>query len=276
MIQRYLTNRSDWESKVANCYSVVLRMPNYSGPCLKLRRSSDNAEQDIGFDSEIIDVAEISSFLGADNGFVTTWYDQSGGGFHATQTTANSQPQLMLSQLNSLPILRFDGSNDHLFHGLFNANPTSLHVFSAVKKNDTGTARLIWQHRDTPTQLVQIGYDSIGANPTQPLFGDARGSLNNLVRVSTMAKSHLDWNIFNYLFNKIGQQRLTVDTTIVTNNAFLNNSETINSSLNIIGRLYAGDFTNMDLAELLICKEGLPSYQSDTIQNAINTTFEIY
>lgn len=63
----------------------------YSGQCLRVRRSSDNAEQDIGFVAGKLDTASLLSFVGAGDGFVTTWYDQSGNARNATQATALKQ-----------------------------------------------------------------------------------------------------------------------------------------------------------------------------------------
>ena len=46
--------------------------------CVRVRRSNDNAEQDIGFVGDELDTTALLTFVGANNGFVTTWYDQSG------------------------------------------------------------------------------------------------------------------------------------------------------------------------------------------------------
>lgn len=75
------------------------RMTNYyTGPLIRVRRSSDNAEQDIGYDSNgDLDTAALLSFVGANNGFVTTWYDQSIYRRNLTQTTAAQQPQIVTS-----------------------------------------------------------------------------------------------------------------------------------------------------------------------------------
>jgi len=52
------------------------------------------------------------------NGFVTTWYDQSGNGRHATQSTATSQPKIVinavLNTLGNKAAINFDGSGDSL------------------------------------------------------------------------------------------------------------------------------------------------------------------
>jgi len=102
-------------------YSLRLLKSDYTGNAIRVRRSSDNAEQNIGFDgSGNLDTTALTSFCSGTNGFVTTWYDQSGNGNNATQTTAANQPQIVssgsvLTQTglgSSKPILRFDGTND--------------------------------------------------------------------------------------------------------------------------------------------------------------------
>jgi hypothetical protein len=72
----------------------------YSGNCIRVRRSSDNAEQDIGFVNNYLDTASLLSFVGGGNGFVVKWYDQSGragGALDLFQTTAANQPQIVSS-----------------------------------------------------------------------------------------------------------------------------------------------------------------------------------
>jgi hypothetical protein len=64
----------------------------YTGNCITVRRSSDNATQNIGFVSNYLDVSSLLSFVGANDGFITTWYDQSINGYTATQTTPSRQP----------------------------------------------------------------------------------------------------------------------------------------------------------------------------------------
>jgi hypothetical protein len=62
----------------------------------RVRRSSDNAELNIGFTaSGDLDIAALLDFVGSSNGFVTTWYDQSGDARNLTQTTAGSQPRIV-------------------------------------------------------------------------------------------------------------------------------------------------------------------------------------
>ena len=67
---------------------------NYTGSAIKVRRSSDNNELDIGFVDGILDTASLLDFVGSGNGFVTIIYDQVGSN-NMTQTTANLQGQIV-------------------------------------------------------------------------------------------------------------------------------------------------------------------------------------
>jgi hypothetical protein len=68
----------------AFAHSVRQLRTAYSGNCMRILRTNDNAEQDIGFVNGYIDTASISSFVGANTALVTIWYDQSGNGVNFT------------------------------------------------------------------------------------------------------------------------------------------------------------------------------------------------
>lgn len=93
---------------------------SYSGNAIRVRRSSDNSEQDVGFGSDgHLDYATLLSFCGAGSGYIKTWYDQGDGGLNATQSTAGSQPRIVDSgslQQNGAytAAVKFDGTDDYL------------------------------------------------------------------------------------------------------------------------------------------------------------------
>jgi hypothetical protein len=69
---------------------------DYTGYCMRVRRSNDNAEQDIGFTSGgDLDTSSLTSFCGSNSGYVTTWYDQSGNTRNLTMTTTANQPRIV-------------------------------------------------------------------------------------------------------------------------------------------------------------------------------------
>lgn len=69
----------------------------YAGNCLKVRRSSDNTTLDIGFSGGWLDESALTAFVGANDGFVDTWYDQTVNGYNATQATTTLQPRIVSS-----------------------------------------------------------------------------------------------------------------------------------------------------------------------------------
>lgn len=91
----------DTYSGAAAAYSVRLLDCDYAGSLIRVRRSSDNSEQDIGATANgDLDTATLKTFVGtggSDNGFVVTRYDQSGNGYNATQSTASKQPYIVKS-----------------------------------------------------------------------------------------------------------------------------------------------------------------------------------
>jgi hypothetical protein len=105
----------------------------------RVRRSSDNAELNIGFTaSGNLDTAALLTFVGSGSGFVTTWYDQSGNARNATQTTAGIQPRIVnagvLDIANGKPAIRFNGSNT-FFSGV--SLPLSQLTLSSVLNDVT-------------------------------------------------------------------------------------------------------------------------------------------
>lgn len=73
----------------------------------------------------------------SDNDPISTWFDASGNGNNATQSGSN-RPLYKTGQINSLPVVRFDGSND-FFNLTSTINPASAYsVFIVYKKRTTG------------------------------------------------------------------------------------------------------------------------------------------
>lgn len=98
----------------ANAIYSVRRVTGYSGPCLRVVRSTDSATLDIGFGTNgFIDVAAAETFRAAGGAnarlFVDIWYDQSGNGYNATQTTAANRPTFVPTNAwDSLASITFD------------------------------------------------------------------------------------------------------------------------------------------------------------------------
>jgi hypothetical protein len=132
----------DLYPNAAAAYSVRKLRAAYTGNAIRVRRSSDNTETDIGFTAlGNLDESALTTFCSGTNGFVTTWYDQSGNARNATQTTAANQPQIVSSgsviNVNGKPSLDYTSS---ITIGLATAaslsNSNSLTMTTVAKINN--------------------------------------------------------------------------------------------------------------------------------------------
>jgi hypothetical protein len=76
---------------IMGVWAMKYKVQNYSGPLWKIRRDSDNTEQDC------YSVSDVTTFIGIGNGYVRTWYDQSGQGRNFTETDTTIQPKFIVS-----------------------------------------------------------------------------------------------------------------------------------------------------------------------------------
>lgn len=132
-------------SGVDRAFSLRKIRNDYSGNCIRIRRSIDNTETDIGFNSfGYVNTSAISSFCTSGNGFVVTWYDQIGSSNISNVLTA-SQPIIMsagniITNIeNNLPTVTFGVSNSFLSGApsMYNNSGCSVYI---VKKDFTTTA----------------------------------------------------------------------------------------------------------------------------------------
>jgi len=128
----------------------------YTGPLIRVRRASDNAEQDISADIEgNLNTGALAAFCSGTDGFVKTWYCQSGNGNDATQTTTANQPKIYDSSTgviedgsvgNEKPAMQFDGINDDLQSNNEIMNGNALFIASVVKNtSDASSMRIVDQ-----------------------------------------------------------------------------------------------------------------------------------
>jgi len=102
---------------IDNVYAAAgtrLLVRGYSGPLIRVRRDSDNAEQDFGPQARAafspVNSGDVSAFLGG-TGDVTTIYDQFGNGRNVVQATAANQPEIDLS--GAFPVVKFVAASSH-------------------------------------------------------------------------------------------------------------------------------------------------------------------
>lgn len=125
----------------APSYSLRQLSSSYTGYAIQVRRSSDNATLDIGFLAGDLDTVALKTFTGSNDAYVSTWYDQSGSGRNASQTSTSLQPCIVLSGIiyrqNNSPTVYFNGSSKLSTAAFTNgyANSFTLAICAGVKTN---------------------------------------------------------------------------------------------------------------------------------------------
>ncbi|KAI1693711.1 hypothetical protein Ddc_22582 [Ditylenchus destructor] len=111
--------------------------PSSNDYAVRVRRSSDNAETDIGFDANgDLDRQALLDFVGRsanDKGFVTKWYDQSGHGVDMLQTDMTKQGVIVDA---GKAVTRADGSIAISFNNGRNGANDDYMVANGVAAND--------------------------------------------------------------------------------------------------------------------------------------------
>jgi hypothetical protein len=133
-----------YESSLVHVYEPARRvLASYTGDLVRLRRDSDDAESDFGYDGDgNLDTAAIQDWLdadGASNAYVVTVYDQKGGD-DVTQATKAAQPLYVASLQNGRPGMRLNGTS-HFLQGAFtNGGQLSqpFNVFAVAYKQISG------------------------------------------------------------------------------------------------------------------------------------------
>jgi len=204
----------DTYSGAAAAYSLRKLNTSYTGNAITIRRSSDNASQNIGFDlNGNLDTASMLSFVGAGNGFVSIWYDQSGNGKNAEQVTSSLQPRIVnsgvLDTKNSKPIITFNNnykltipSSNSYFIPLHNGLQKTFAISSFYTNVLSG--KVIFGNNGGSTNTVG---SAIGLNAAGGLFdyitntGTPEASNNlssvSIINTNTLYLFSLEWDLSN-------------------------------------------------------------------------------
>ncbi len=234
----------------------------YFGNCLRVRRSSDNSEINIGFVNNVLDTTSLLSFVGSNDGYVTTWYDQSGNSNNATQSDTSKQPMIVSSGTvitditTGKPSIRFKNA------GLIMTTPrsTSQFVFSCfvVQRVASSTQFTIGGNSGN---IYQIGITSAD-NYLTNIGGGAATTLQNIsgniTRLLNIQRDGL--NVISGYYNN------TVMSTTRTNAA--------NSTYNTIGQTNTLS-TDGYISEIIWWNKNYLSSRTD-INNSINAFYGLY
>lgn len=223
-----------------NTFVVGLRVlkTGYAGNCIKVRRSSDNTTLDIGFSGNDFDVSAFSTFIGGGNGFVDTWYDQSGNSLNASQATAANQPQIILNHKNGHPTLYFDGTDFleiassaasfNYFHqttGSFSivghpgiiANPNAIYTFFGNNGGTTAKTGIVSQWDDRGSQSRNDATLVTITRGTAATFV-VDGRINNAIVANTYSLIQVSLDLTNATAQL--RHQTYVNTATISSNTF--------------------------------------------------------
>ena len=167
----------------AAAYSLRSLSLAYGGSVVRVRRSSDNTEQD--FTATQVTDGTLTTFCGAGDGFVQTWYDQSGNGRAASMTTTTLQPQIVTSGSlvthNSKPALSITSSRgSFLAPGL--AGLSRVDYF--VVRNSTATSNILFDN-GIESLISWIAMQSSTNTTTSLGFGSSTMRANGVAQTLT-------------------------------------------------------------------------------------------
>jgi hypothetical protein len=247
-------------SGAATAYSLRKLDKDYTGSAIRVRRSNDNTEQDIGFTSAgNLDTASLKTFVGANSGFVTTWYNQadSSGVFgirNAIQTTAATQPRIvnagnLIYKNNDLVIEA--SSSQHLSQSQTLAF-INFTLFFLLSRSGTGNDAILISNSTNYTYLhygttVYVGdgtTSNITLNTTQTLislwFNPNNGAQSRVYRnnVSTTGNFASNRNYSSIPANLFRSSTIFMSELILYRSDKFNDINGINTNINSYYGIY--------------------------------------
>lgn len=127
----------------------------HTGAAIRVRREDNDEERDIGFANNELDVTSLASFCEGTNGFVTTWYDQSGNFNNATQTNTPLQARIYNSATG---VTRDNKENPTVIFNLTQSSQAYSFDGEVVLRSDNPDRFLISFVADVSDEDSDVGY----------------------------------------------------------------------------------------------------------------------
>jgi len=242
---------------------------SYTGYCIEVRRSSDNATLNIGFDSSgYLDISTLLSFVGSGSGYVKTWYNQSTLLQDAIQLTNANQPNIVnngtLRTEGGKACIFFDGINDSLMVTTATLN-TYISMYAVCKC--TIAKPFLFEH--SANANTNSGFYFYGTNNASWFF--------NRFSVIHYAYGVSNWTgssrILATLIYNSTQQNFYKNGVLGNNGGIVNSlrpNTSISTSFNIFSRNGTLIFGEGSLQEIIIYNDTTGSNRTITESNILN------
>jgi hypothetical protein len=145
---------------------------------IRVRRSSDNAEQDIGFTGNALDTASLATFVGSDSAYVTKFYDQTGNAEHGEQATSGNQARIVNAGTYDGKLV-FNGTSNSLKITTLTCGTPQLGYYAKIKLPSASGLSIILEQS---ANFNSVDYSSLiyVDSSTTPKMNYAMQNINGL------------------------------------------------------------------------------------------------
>lgn len=263
----------------AVAYSVRKLRSAYSGSALRVRRSSDSTEQDIGFSGNDLDAASLASFCSGTDGFVVRWYDQSGNARNATQATASKQPKIVSSgsviTSSSFPALLCSGGQAMI---ATNVALTATSVIGVFRQPSATSAGILMEHGANAAN--SDGFYIYQATSASHTFSRS-GTLTAKQQPSATWQVNATSVLFEFYYNGTDVSHVSYrnnsSVSLTTFASFNGNPGTssLTSTLNLFSRNNSTVYANLYVSELVVWSSDVSASRGAAASN-VNDYFSLY
>ncbi len=210
-------------------YSLRRLSCAYAGSAVRVRSSATGSPTlDIGFTSAgDLDTAALKTFVGANNAFVTIWYDQSGNAHHAIQATNGRQPRLVnagvIERQGSMPAVYFQGMGFFLSTTPFTAykNAACFNGVAKVNANVTYNTIVNKSKSNIPSPLDFYNTQMVIGNGTAYSFYTYGQTFNASLPLSIWTYQAASGGSYNFYYNGSNTGSGTIGAYDDTGNALV-------------------------------------------------------
>lgn len=265
----------DTYSGAAVAYSLRKLSSTYTGHAIRVRRSSDNTEQNIGFDSNgNLDTTALTTFVGANDGFVTTWYDQSGNLNNVIQSTASNQAKIVSAgSVNAIvgtgtshPCIKFNSSFYNLTNNIalsVGAKFTTIHS----EKKYVGVNRGLTLTSDSVGLFTAWHYWTGGIYMSSKITSGSSEYINNNPIIS-------DYRLISGLsLDSSANSRIRLNGSQLS--GYTSGSGATDNIFRVLGRRGSSEVTTSDVQEFILYIND-QSANISAIELNVNNFYGIY
>ena len=248
-------------------YSLRLLDNTYTGDAIVVTTNGSDS-QSIGFVNNELDTASLEAFANGGDAYVSTWFDQSGLGNNATQTTFSKMPKIVSSGStileNGKAAVQFDG-NDIIDTSSITHGTDDISIIGVfMNELNTGDQSFISGVHASGMQWSRIRNNSwspfLNTGTSTYSFTDSSFNINQQYLFGSYYAS--DWNVY------ANNQNLDTKTIGV--------HDDIGSGRYTLGALFNNtDFLQGNIQEVIVYSNDQSTNRSG-IETNINDFYSIY